>query len=288
MMRRYLNQIGGAEILIYVFLAIAIALIASIFIGSKIPKFRKDKRRYFIYILICGLCFLIFGSILYNLKGTTLNDRFLSTQVFMVLAGSVHLIVFRNYFQRFDARAIYKELLIALVSALFLSAFVIMIVAHFREFIYLPYMLGTLLFFLLPTMSYVLFETAISIPVKLHKRWFYPIQKVYPDPHASDMRNIIILNLVFQKKDGDKQIINFKVKAPRAFEFGRLFYYFINDYNEKNPTSQIHYLDAAREPYGWYFYTKPQWFSGSNYIDPDLAIDTNNLKDGQTIICQRI
>ncbi|RZJ70713.1 TssN family type VI secretion system protein [Flavobacterium sp.] len=287
-MRSYLNQFGGAEILIYVFLAVAIGLIVSIFIGSKVPKFRQDKRRYLIYMLTTGLFFLIFGAILYNLKGTTLTDRFLSVQAFMLIAGSVHLILFRNLFKRFDSKSIFKELAISFVSAIFLSAFVIATVAYFKEFTFLPYMLGTVLVFFLPTMSYTLFETAISIPVKLHKRWFYPVSKIYPDPHSSDMRNIIILNLVFQKKDGDKHIINFKVKAPRAFEFGRLFYYFINDYNEKNPNSQIHYLDSAREPYGWYFYTKPQWFSGSNYIDPDLAIDTNNLKDGQTIICQRI
>ena len=287
-MRRYLNQLGGGEVLIYVLLAIAIAMVLSILVGSRIPKFRQDKKRYFIYILIQGLIFLIFGAILYNLKGTTLNARFISTQVYMLIAGSVHLILFRSHFKRFDSKAIYKEIVIAIITAIFLSAFLIMIVVHFRELIYLPYMLGTMLIFLLPTLCYSLFETAVSIPVKLHKRWFYPVNNRYPNPQASDMRNIIILNLVFQKKDGDKHITNFKVKAPRAFEFGRLFYYFINDYNEKNPNSQIHYLDNNGEPYGWYFYSKPAWFSASTYIDTEHAIDTNNIKDGETIICQRI
>lgn len=287
-MRKYLNQIGGGEVLLYVLLAIAVALALSIFIGIKVPKFTQEKKKYFIYILIHGLVFLIFGAILYNLKGTTLNARFITIQLYMLITGSTHLYVFRSYFKKFDSKAIYKELSIAIVTAVFLSAFVIMVVVHFRELGYLLYTLGSLLFFIAPTLCYILFETAVSIPAKLHKRWFYPVNVKYPLPQAVDMRNIIILNFVFQKKENDKDIINFKVKAPRAFEFGKLFYYFINDYNEKNPNRQINYLDKKGEPYGWYFYAKPKWFSASEYIDPDYAIDTNNIKDGETIICQRI
>jgi len=287
-MRKYLNQIGGGETLIYIFLAIAIAMIISMFIGMKTPKFRQDKKRYFIYILCQGLVILIFGAILYNLKDTSLNARFISFQVYLLLAGSVHVTFFHLYFKKFDANEMYKEIAIVLVSGVFLTAFLIMLLGHFHELDYMYYFIGTILFFLIPTFCFTLFQTAISIPAKLHKRWFYPVNTKYPAPQISEMRNIIIVNLVFTKKANDATIINFKVKAPRAFEFGKLFYYFINDYNEKNPNSQVHFLDDKNQPYGWYFYTKPKWFSSSEYIDPDLAIDTNNIKDGETIICQRI
>jgi len=287
-MRRYLNQIGGGEILIYIFLVIAIAMIMCAFLGTKVPKLRQEKKKYFIYILLQGLFFIIFGAILYNLKGTTLNERFITLQIYMIAAGTIHLSLFHLYFKKFDTTEIYKEILIALVSAIFLAAFLIMIVSHFRELEYLLYAMGSLLFFLIPTLCYNLFLTAVSIPAKLHKRWFYPVNSKYPSPQISEMRNVIILNLIFQKNEDDQHIINFKVKAPRGFEFGRLFYYFINDYNEKNPNSRIHYLDSKNEPYGWYYYTKPKWFGSSDYIDPELPIDTNNIKDGDTIICQRI
>ena len=263
-------------------------MIISVFLGMKTPKFRQEKKRYFIYILLQGLFFIIFGAILYNLKGTTLNMRFISLQVYMLVAGSVHITFYHLYFKKFDAKEIYKEILIALVSAIFLAAFLVMIISHFRELDYMLYSMGALLFFLMPTLCYNLFITAVSIPAKLHKRWFYPVNTKYPSPQISEMRNVIILNFIFQKNERDPNIINFKVKAPRGFEFGRLFYYFINDYNEKNPNSKIHYLDDKNEPYGWYYYTKPKWFGSSEYIDPELPIDTNNIKDGDTIICQRI
>lgn len=287
-MRKYLNQIGGTETLVYIFLAIAIAMIISMFIGMKTPKFRQDKKRYFLYVLCQGLFLLIFGAILFNLKDTTLTARFVSFQVYFLISGSIHLVFYKLYFKQFDAREIYKELAIALVTKIYMMAFVIMLIGHFRELDYMFFFLGTSLVFLIPTLCYTLFRTAISIPAKLHKRWFYPTNSRYPAPHISEMRNVIIVNLVFTKKADDTTIINFKVKAPRAFEFGRLFYYFINDYNEKNPNSQIHYLDEKNQPYGWYFYSKPKWFGSSEYIDSELAIDTNNIKDGATIICQRI
>ncbi len=287
-MTKYLNQIGGGEILVYIILIIAIAMMMCVFIGLRIKKLRLEKKKYFLYILIQGVVFLLYAAILYNLKGTTLQMRFISLQVYMLIAGTVHLIAHHLYFKKFGEKAIYNELALAVITAVFMAAFIVMIAAHFRELQYAVYLTGAAVVFILPTFCYALFETAISIPAKLHKRWFYPVNSRYPAPQISDMRNVIIVNLVFQKKASEKQIINFKVKAPRAFEFGKLFYYFINDYNEKHPNNRIHYLDEKNEPYGWYFYTKPKWFGASVYIDPELAVDTNNIIDGETIICQRI
>lgn len=287
-MRKYLNQINGGEELLYLLLILSFGLIITLLIGTKIPKFKQSKKKYFIYVLIQSLVFSIFFIILYNLKETTLNQRFISLQVYMAIAGIFHLKFFHDYFKKFEFEKFIGEVVIAINTMVFIAAFAVVIAKYFGESSYVFYILTTLLFFLLPTLCFKLFEYAISIPVKLHKRWFYPLNDRYPSPKVSEMKNIIILNLVFQKRANDDQIINFKVKAPRAIDFGRLFYYFINDYNEKNPNSQINFVDEKNQPYGWYFYTKPKWFSSSEYIDPELAIDTNNIIDGATIICQRI
>lgn len=99
-MRKYLNQIGGGETLIYIFLAIAFAMIISMFIGVKTPKFRQEKKKFFIYILCQGLVLLLFGAILYNLKDTSLNARFISFQVYLLISGAVHLSLFQLYFKK--------------------------------------------------------------------------------------------------------------------------------------------------------------------------------------------
>ena len=287
-MRKYLGKINGGESLVYVFLIIALAMIISILISTKTVKLKTEKKNYFIYILVQSVCFLIFGSLLYNLKDTTAMQRLVSLQIYFIVAGAVHLYLFQTFFKKFDSKKIHTEIFIVFSSALYLSAFVLIIASYFNELNYINYLTATLLFFTIPTLTYVLFETATSIPAKLHKRWFYPLNTKYPLPQASEMRNVIILNFVFQKKEDDNQFINFKVKAPKAIDYGRLFYYFINDYNDKNPLGKIKYLDHKDQPYGWYFHTKPKWFGSSQYIDPDIAIDANNIKEGETIICQRI
>jgi Type VI secretion system, TssN len=287
-MRKYLSKINGGEALVYVFLIIAIAMIITILIATKTTKLKEEKKKYIVYIFVQSLFFLIFGGVLYNLKDTSVSQRFISLQFYFGLAGTIHLYLYHTYFKKFDSQKIYIEIAIVFVTALYLSAFVTIIAGYFNELSYVTYLAATLLFFTIPTFTYGLFEMATSIPVKLHKRWFYPLNTKYPLPQASEMRNIIILNFVFQKKEDDNQITNFKVKAPKAIDYGRLFYYFINDYNEKNPTGKIKYVDEKDQPFGWYFYTKPKWFGSSQYIDPELAIDANNIKDGETIICQRI
>ncbi|WP_445456855.1 TssN family type VI secretion system protein [Flavobacterium sp. HNIBRBA15423] len=287
-MKKYLNYLNFGQEIIYLLLLIAIAIVINVLIGSKIPKFRQQRKKFYLYIFIQVVVFIIFSCILYNLKDTSLNQRLISFQIYLAVAGVIHLKTFHDYFKKFEAKNFISEIAIIFSASLFLAAFMYVITKYFSDGEFSLYLLTSLFFFILPTLCYKLFEYSISIPVKLHKRWFYPLNDKYPSPKVSEMKNIIILNLVFQKKATDTQIINFKVKAPRAIDFGRLFYYFINDYNEKNPNSQIHFVDEKNQPYGWYFYSKPKWFSSSEYIDPEQAIDTNNIKDGSTIICQRI
>ena len=287
-MKGYLTKINGGQALVYILLIIVITMIITVLISSKTPKLQQEKKKYIIYVITQSLLFLIFGAILNNLKDTAVVHRFHAFQTYLTIAGGVHLILYQNYFKKFESENTFIEICISFVTSFYLAAMVALIAGYFNEMNYLTYFFSTLLFFSIPTLCYLFFQTAVSIPAKLHKRWFYPLNSVYPAPQASEMRNVIILNFVFQKKANDKQIINFKVKAPKAFDFGRLFYYFINDYNDKNPNSKINFLDEKEQPFGWYFHTKPKWFGSSEYIDPDIAIDTNNVKDGATIICQRI
>ncbi len=71
-------------------------------------------------------------------------------------------------------------------------------------------------------------------------------------------------------------------------EMGQLFYYFINDYNERHPQDKIEYIDGAGEPYGWVFYQKPQFFDlQKRYINAGNTIFLNGIKENNVIICSR-
>ncbi|MGS0528309.1 TssN family type VI secretion system protein [Zobellia nedashkovskayae] len=93
---------------------------------------------------------------------------------------------------------------------------------------------------------------------------------------------------MFYKNTEAGEMTSFKAKAPKNMEFGRLFFFFINDYNVKKTTTKIELTDAGGDPHGWYFYSKPKWYGASKHVDSELTVEDNNLNDGDVVICQRI
>ena len=132
-MRRYLGNVNGSESLVYVLLILAIAMIISILISVKTTKLKTDKKKYFIYIVIQSICFLIFGSVLYNLKDTSIMQRFVSFQIYFGFAGVIHLYLFHAYFDKFDSKKIHTQIFLAFSTALYLSVFLLIIASYFNE-----------------------------------------------------------------------------------------------------------------------------------------------------------
>ena len=83
-------------------------------------------------------------------------------------------------------------------------------------------------------------------------------------------------------------LYEFKIKAPQQMQFGRLFYFFVDDYNYENKETTIDITDHNGQPVGWIFYYKPNWWSKMRYIDATKTIDYNRLKEQTTVFCQRI
>ncbi len=72
-------------------------------------------------------------------------------------------------------------------------------------------------------------------------------------------------------------------------ELGELFYYFINDYNERHPQGQIMFSNGTGKPYGWMFYKKPKWYTIlTTYMDSDKTIYLNRIRENDVIVCSRI
>ena len=109
------------------------------------------------------------------------------------------------------------------------------------------------------------------------------------DPDESKMKNMLVISFEFQKKPTDKYFTNFRAKAPADMEFGQLFYYFINDYNERHPKEQIEFVSDKGNAHGWIFYRKPRWYSiGTNYIEPENSFFINHIKENDVIVCSRV
>ena len=108
------------------------------------------------------------------------------------------------------------------------------------------------------------------------------------DPDESKLKNLLVISFEFKKGINDSSITNFRAKAPVDMDFGQLFYYFINDYNERHPDSKIQYVNGSGEPNGWIFYKKHRWNTlTTQYVDAGKTIFNNHIKENDVIICNR-
>ncbi len=149
-------------------------------------------------------------------------------------------------------------------------------------------MSASILLFIIPLVFYQAFRKAIAIPPKIMKEWFYPVNEEMDEPEESKMKNLLVISFEFQKQVNDSEVTNFRAKAPTDMEFGQLFYYFINDYNDRHPNSRISFVTSRGDPHGWIFYKKPNWYSViTNYINADKTIFNNHIKENDVIICTR-
>ena len=108
------------------------------------------------------------------------------------------------------------------------------------------------------------------------------------EPEDSKLKNLLVISFEFQKKIYDAHLTNFRAKAPVDMEFGQLFYYFINDYNERHTDNKIQYINQGGAPHGWIFYKRPRWYSlFTNYVDAEKTIYNNRIRENDVIICTR-
>lgn len=157
----------------------------------------------------------------------------------------------------------------------------------FAEKAYLWLEVTALLATLLPTAIQLTFESIAAIPHREYKKWFYPEKTIIMD-ESTDLSNIVLITFVFSKKAGDTEKSNLQSKGPYGIKLGDLFYFFIQEWNHRNPEKQIEFLDRNNKSFGWYFTTGKSWWSGKKYLDPELTIRENNIKVNLIIETERV
>ena len=287
-MKRFFTYFVSKEVLIPLFMVFAVLMVILAIFSAKLKGFKEIRKKFLYYglliIFITGVYFLI----LYNLKQTAVFFRFVALQIYFVIIGSVHVYLYRTVFKSLKSEKILTEIVFAFLTSLMIAISLLLIITHYNDKEYLIIFFTSLLAFIFPTIIYRLYLSSISIPMALFDKWYYPVTKRYDPPGINEFKNTIVLDLYFYKGDVEMDLTKFKVKAPKAMEFGRLFYFFVTEYNEKHLGSQISLLEADNTPYGWYFFVKPKWYSKAKRIDTNLSIENNNLQDKMNIICQRV
>lgn len=171
-----------------------------------------------------------------------------------------------------------------LMGGVFLQlAFELAKMAHFNQL-----MLSALVWFVVPVLFTGAVEAYFRVPERVFKTWMYPLHQQVPEPTDNEMAYPLVISFEFKKKTDDDSYTIFRAKAPKDLEFGRLFYYFINDYNSRHPEGNIEFLSDKSLPYPWVFHFKRKWYSSARYLDPEDTVYHNHIKENSVIVCHRI
>ncbi len=256
-------------------------------IMGSIAPYRKATA---IYILLFTLTFALMGFIGIRLTFRIPLIAFIACQLIFLMLGFWHLRLMHKYLGWTGTdKSYWLELLFTVILGGFgfMAYLVVFKWMNDSGFHYL--MSASICMFPCAFFIYHCFAKAIAIPMKIYKKWFYPVHAEMADPDESKLKNMLVISFEFQKKLEDRHYTNFRSKAPVDMDYGQLFYYFINDYNERHPTERIEYVDEHAQPYGWIFYKKPKWYTfGTHYIDPDSTFYMNRVKENDILVCTRI
>jgi hypothetical protein len=276
----------GLGILI-IFLIIAIALVSLAL--SKVKGAKAYRKPTLLYLLITALCFGIAGISGFYVVNESIFYYYIHLQAMILILGILHAILLYSLIKWTDKTKFLWEFLYTL-AIVFLGIVVFLLTyKHLLRVHVLQYqVLTAVTWFFVPFLFARALERFRMIPARIFRKWFYPVGQEINDPLDSELVSLLVISFVFHKKLNDPEITTFRAKAPSNMEFGRLFYYFVNDYNDRHREGPIEFLDQENHPHGWIFYHKPSWFRKKRYIDPEKIIKVNRIRENSVIICQRI
>lgn len=140
---------------------------------------------------------------------------------------------------------------------------------------------------------------AYILPFILWKAWLYYLHlqknelKIWyeDDINVESSVNIYLdsFNIYFKLKkrsfDHEKRL--FPVRAPLYVKLGTLFTQFIVKKNEAGNVS-IQYTDDTNRNFGWFFYIESFYGLQKKYLDPNVSITGNKIRNNTVITVERV
>lgn len=256
--------------------------------SARVKAMKATKGKALLYVIVSGIAFGFFGLVGFIEFYLKFYYVFIIGAVYFLSLGII------NQFVAIHILPWYKDLnfLYGLVFNLIIAAFGTLL--YLYTYYYISNMginkfhLFNLVFYFIPFLVTKSANYFIKIPNREYKKWFYPIGKEINDPTEREMESLLVIAFEFQKQFANDEITTFRAKAPKHMQFGKLFYYFIVDYNTKHPESKIEYIYEKSKSYGWIFYIKPTWLGTKMYIDPEITVAENSIEENSVIIVQRV
>lgn len=272
--------------LILLFAALSLLILGFVMNARTVKPF---KSKLFLYFLTMALLLGVAGFFtLPDIRPASATSIYVILSGWMLLTGVAHTYMVNTILSKITGRHCPTNLALSCAIA-FMGAALLSVAFSLANYsLFVTTNLTSVLMFPVPFLFYSTYILYMDIPVKVLRKWHYPVDKHIDDPTDREMESPLVIGFEFRKKADDVYMTTFRAKAPREMIFGKLFYYFINDYNDRNPDEKIVFMDEQNKPYGWIFYHKPKWFSSIRYIDPDDTNSFNLIRENSVIVCKRV
>jgi hypothetical protein len=258
-------------------------------VGKVKASFTPYKRQTIVYGIVAVLLFALVALLAYPSLINSPMTSFIVFQACFLALGIAHILFTRiNLAWVTENKALPLNIIFTLLVGI-LGTIVFLMVHQWINKDGMPLtMAASIIFFLVPFLFFQTYRKAAAIPPKIVKEWYYPVGQEIDEPEDNKLKDPLVISFEFQKQISDKSSTNFRAKAPVNMEFGELFYYFINDYNERHPNSKVQVTDVKGKAYGWVFYKKSDWKTFfTKYIDSEKTVRANHIRENEIIICAR-
>lgn len=213
---------------------------------------------------------------------------YLSLQVVYLILGYFNILFLKRFLPDLKKeKAFWTILIIQFVMMFIGAAFFSLIFNLCNELQYGLWAATCLILFILPPVLWETYNKYMSIPLEIYKIWTYSDNSDLSSFELMDYNKLLVMEMEIFKTVNDAVPAKIKAKAPDNMQFGTWFHKFLIDYNLKFPLNPIIINDETM-PYGWIFYVKRSFFHPRAYIDHELSITENKIKETYTIVAKRV
>ncbi|WP_144282285.1 TssN family type VI secretion system protein [Chryseobacterium echinoideorum] len=288
-LKKYFINLFEPKILAAVIIFLAFCIILTMIFAQKVPEFKqKYKGKFYTYLFSVAFIYSIIAFLGFNKLFQDNNlYEFVFYQICSLVIGILHCSMYRTYFQKFGQKSNGTEYLFAFVTIMYSAIPFILIFTFLNGIDFSFLMLGHFIVFFIPTFLNDTFNKAMSIPPKIYKTWQFPENyKELAGVSDEEMRDLVVFTFLMDKDHHAKKYSVYRAKGPTRVDFGRLFYNFVIDYNERHTEDQIE-VEGPNGLYSWVFFLQPKWYESTKYIDPDLTLYMNGIEENSVIFCMR-
>ncbi|MDR2205433.1 MAG: TssN family type VI secretion system protein [Flavobacteriaceae bacterium] len=287
--KKYFGNLLDPQLLVIILIVIAISIILTMIFSQKTTDFKQKYRsKFYIYVFSLAFVYTIIVLLGYNKLFSDNNlYEFIFYQACSLIIGITHCYIYRSYFEKFNSQKTGNEYLFAFLSVCYASIPFMLIYAFLNgtDLVYL--MLGHFIMFFAPTFLNDTFNRAMSIPPKVYVTWKFPENyKETIGLSDEEWRDMVVFSYVMEKNKTASKYSVYRAKGPTRIDFGRLFYNFVVDYNEKYPEDKIQ-IEDENGLFDWVFFLQPKWYETTKYIDPNLTLYMNGIEENSVVFCMR-